>query len=153
MKWIRYMAALTLLLYAGACLPLGLGILALAGSCDPAHRAVLRGANGGFQLVLQHGRLSTAHRHGVIAQAITAFSRPESSSNPDHVIPFAASSNPSQVWQTAVGRPASLKQVPAAPASPFFFSEAQNLSSPVQLQPLPALRDTLVCLRSTVLLI
>jgi hypothetical protein len=78
-----------LLFYLGAFSPLGVGAVALLGSIDPDHQAVLQPTGDGMRLVLHHQGNCVSHHHRVVAQALTLFAQSASATDPDHVVQFA----------------------------------------------------------------
>lgn len=78
-----------LLLYAGACSPLGLGLAALTGTLDPNHQLLIGAGERSVRLVLHHGS-RCAHHHGVAARALTLFAQPANPANPDHILQFSS---------------------------------------------------------------
>ncbi|MFO1512651.1 MAG: hypothetical protein U1F83_07025 [Verrucomicrobiota bacterium] len=78
-----------LLFYLGAFSPLGVGAVALLGTIDPDHQAVLQPTGDGMRLVLHHQGNCIGHHHRVVAQALTLFAQSASATDPDHVVQFA----------------------------------------------------------------
>ena len=142
-----------LLLYGGVFTPLGLGVAALAGSFDGSHHLSLHGGGPGLQLILQHGRNCTGHRHGVVARALALFARPASATNPDHVIQFSAADSFSRQAQLKAPAPAACPQPDFALMEAFLPSPREGFLSSIPSHPPPDNDGQLVCLRSTLLLI
>jgi len=142
-----------LLLYAGACSPLGLEAAVLVGSFDCAHRVNMCAGTQGPQLVLHHDRICAAHRHGLAARALVVFARPASATNPDHVLQFRASDNRRQSSQLTAPRPANVEQSDFALVETVLSCARESLSPSAPVHPPPDEQEQRLCLRSTVLLI
>ena len=84
----------TLLLYAGAASPAGMGLAVVLGSLDCTHHLQVNLGSKGVQIVLHHGQNCTGHRHGGMARALTCFAQRASAANPDHVIELGEALNP-----------------------------------------------------------
>jgi hypothetical protein len=143
----------TLALYLGVYAPAGLGLAALVGSLDCNHQVQVRSGERGLALVLHHGRNCAGHRHGVIAQALTCFAQPASTTDPDHVIQFGTADTLSPKAQ--IGLPS----FPGSEQSALTLTAVVLVPSADAGRPLarphapPGECGAACCLRSTILLI
>jgi hypothetical protein len=89
-KTLRAMgAAGVMLLYLATATPLAPAVTVLLAEADCSHHVAVERSASGLQVVLRHDCPSPpTHRHTLIARALTAFARPASPSQPDHVIRF-----------------------------------------------------------------
>lgn len=144
---------LALLLYAGASSPLGVGIVAVFGTIDPDHKALLQMSSDGICLVLQHEQKCVCHEHHMVARMLTFFAQPAENIDPDHVVKFASAEG---FWRDSL-RVFSCEDSDIH--ADLILSELSSTSSTLPRYSLPPLGpppDTLsnlICLRSTVLLI
>lgn len=80
-----------LLLYLVTATPIAPLTVALLARLDRDHHVALQHSAQGLQVALQHGCLdSPAHRHGLVAQALTVFAQRTASPQSDHIIQFAS---------------------------------------------------------------
>ncbi len=140
-----------LLLYAGACSPLGMGLAALAGSLDPNHQLLTSAGERGFRMVLHHGSRCATHHHGLAARALTLFAQPANPANPDHLLQFSSADTLQGQSRTAAPQPDSQRVLlefngRELLAHAGFVSRGSSGS-------LTAADAERLCLRSTVLLI
>jgi hypothetical protein len=143
------------LLYLAATTPLTPALTTLVAMADRSHQVAVELTRGGIQVVLRHdGVHDPAHRHGILAWALTRISQGATPGRPDHVIQFAASPISDQAPALVRG-PASDVPVPGLlqPANLPPRMAWPLAVSPGTLSPPPDSRDTLVNVRSTVLLI
>ena len=151
-NWVRLSVGwCALLLYAGACSQLGLGLAALAGSLDPNHQLLIGGGEPGVRLVLHHGS-GASHHHGLAARALTLFAQPANAATPDHLLQFCSTDTLKGQSQTSAPQPDSryaLRVFHGAflPPTPKGFASVNSLGFP------PEVDAARRCLRSTVLLI
>ena len=153
LRWVG--GSCLVLLYLLTAIPLTPTLTALLAMADRSHQVAVQPTAHGIQVVLRHVCFnSPAHRHGLVARALTLFAQRPVEGRLDHVIQFAAS-------------PLS-DQAPALILAPASDSPAPELLPPSGIQPRPSwliaalmgpLRPpsdasgALVNVRSTVLLI
>ena len=151
--WSRRTAGwCALLLYAGACAPLGLGLAALAGSLDPNHQLLISAGDSSRRLVLHHGNRSASHHHGFAARVLTLFAQPPNAANPDHVLQFSSADTLKGKGRTLAPQPDSRPVLIAFHGNECFADPLKVLTSSTSLSP-PGVDAAPLCLRSTVLLI
>jgi hypothetical protein len=142
-----------LLLYSGACTPLGLELAALAGSLDPNHQLMIGGREPGVRLVLHHASRCVSHHHGLAARALTLFAQPANAANPDHILQFCSADTLKGQSQTFAPQPDLRYGLLVfhgggfLPHTPKVFALGISLGSP------PEVDAVRLSLRSTVLLI
>jgi hypothetical protein len=141
-----------LLLYAGTCSPLGLGLATLAGSLDPNHQLLIGGRECG-RLVLHHGSRWVSHHHGLAARALTLFAQPANAANPDHILQFCCADTLKGQSQTFAPQHDSRYGLLVFHGGEFLPHTPKVSASAISLGSPPALETPLLCLRSTVLLI
>lgn len=142
-----------LLLYLGACSPLGLGMAALLGALDSNHKLNLTSGERGSRLVLHHERCCAKHHHGVVARTLTAFAQPQNSSDPDHILQFSSSDNLNFQSETSTLQPDNRDLSSACFIDGLYAHAPQSLELGVSAYPRPDDNAAQVRLRSTVLLI
>jgi len=142
-----------LLVWVAVYSPVGLGVAAAVGCLDRDHHLRIHAGEQGLQLVLHHGPNCTAHRHGIVARALTVFAQPASATDPDHVIQFSAADNSSGPTQLTVSRPANSELSGVVVAETFLCCARETRPSLIPTHPPPDERGQLLCLRSTLLLI
>jgi hypothetical protein len=74
-----------LVIYVFASSPIGAGSVALFGTLDVDHQALMKMSSAGPCLVLHHQQKCTDHEHHAVANALTFFSRPAG----DHIVQFS----------------------------------------------------------------
>ena len=142
-----------LLVYTGACSPLGLGLGALVGSLDPNHQLLIGAGNRGGRLILHHGSRSGSHHHGFAARALMLFAQPPNAANPDHILQFSSADTLKGESRTSAPQPGSryvflsFHGGDILAYSPKVFASLISPASPPQVE------VARLCLRSTVLLI
>lgn len=136
--------------------PLVPSVTTLLAMADRSHQVAVQQTGVGIRVVLRHRCVTCpAHRHGIIARALTLIAQRPAEGHPDHVIQFAAS--------------AVSQRAPALALTPAARAPAPELfPPPCDLRPCPALLTSvlaahprpppdagglLISLRSTVLLI
>jgi hypothetical protein len=150
--WSRLSAGwCALLLYAGACSPLGLGLAALAGSLDPNHQLLIGTGERGGRLVLHHGSRCASHHHGLAARALTLFAQPANAANPDHILQFSSADTLKGQSQTSAPQPDSRDVLLVFHGGEFLAHTPKVFASGISLP--PQVDAARLCLRSTVLLI
>jgi len=142
-----------LLLYAGAFSPIGMGVVALFGTIDPDHHAILQPGNNGMRLVLRHVGNCSGHQHGTVARALTMFAQPASRTDPDHVLQFSSATGFPHDSQLVVSAASQLEPIAVRFAESFSFIAVQPVQFRLSPHPPPGDHGRLLSLRSTVLLI
>lgn len=146
-------AWMALLLYAGMCSPLGVGLAMALGLLDRDHRVELQTGAHEVRVVLHHQVVGRGHQHGWVARTFTVFATPARSNQPDHVLSFGAVSSVSLAPQshgtieTSEGLPASHT------APPGLIAANRPVSGCASVHPPPMDDATRRSLRSIVLLI
>jgi hypothetical protein len=142
-----------LVMYALASSPLGAGIVAIFGTLDTDHQAMLRMSPTGPCLVLHHQQKCDDHEHHAVARALNFFARPVGETDPDHLVQFSSvdgfwretqqivfcndsDSHTDVIWSESISISANLTRYSLPPPGPP-----------------PDTSSDLLCLRSTVLLI
>ena len=141
-----------LLLYAGACSPLGLAVAALVGSLDPNHQLLIGAAERGGRLVLHHGSGCASHRHGLAARALTLFAQPANAANPDHVLQFSSADTLKAQSQASAPHPDLRDILPLCQSGELLAHASKVFASDISRPP-PQVDPARLCLRSIVLLI
>jgi hypothetical protein len=153
-NWPRLTAGwCALLLYAGACSPLGLGLAALAGSLDPNHQLLIGAGERTGRLVLHHGSSGASHHHGLVARALKLFAQPANAANPDHILQFSSPDTLKGQSQASAPQPDSRYVLLVFPGGEFFAHTPKVFASGIPPGSPPELDAARLCLRSTVLLI
>jgi hypothetical protein len=153
-NWARLIIGwCALLLYAGACSPLGLGLAALAGSLDPNHQLLIGGHEPGVRLVLHHGSRWTSHHHGLAARALTLFAQPANAANRDHILQFSSADTLKGRSQTSAPQPDPGYALLLFHGGEFLSHPPQVFASGISPGSPPEVDAARLCLRSTVLLI
>jgi hypothetical protein len=152
--WSRVIAGwCALLLFAGECSPLGLGLSALAGSLDPNHQLLIGSGERGSRLVLHHASRYASHHHGLAARALTLFAEPANAANPDHILQFSCPDTLKSQSQSSAPQPDSRYILLVSHGGEFSAHTPKVFVwsiSPASQSQVDAAR---LCLRSTVLLI
>ena len=142
-----------LLLYAGACSPLGMGLAALAGALDPNHQLLTAASERSVRLVLHHGSRCASHHHGLAARALTLFAQPASPANPDHILQFSSADTLNGQSQTSAPQADSSCVLLVFHGGEFLSHTPKVLAAGVSPDSSPQVDAARLCLRSTVLLI
>jgi hypothetical protein len=152
-NWCRVTSGwCVLLLYAGACSPLGLGLAMVIGSLDPNHQILNGTAECGGSLVLHHANRSMPHHHGFAARALTLFAQPAKNANPDHILQFSSPDTLKSQSRTPAPQPDSRPVLLVLHSGEFFARAPKVFASGISLSP-PEADVARFCKRSTVLLI
>jgi hypothetical protein len=153
-NWPRLTAGwCALLLYAGACSPLGLGLAALVGSLDPNHQLLVGAGERSGRLVLHHGSSGASHHHGVVAHALKLFAQPANAANPDHILQFSSADTLKGQSQASAPQPDSRSVLLAFHGAEFLAHSPKVFASGMPPGSSPEIDAAWLCLRSTVLLI
>lgn len=142
-----------LLFYVGACSPLGLGLATVVGSLDRDHQMRFQPGPSGMQLVLHHGANCVGHHHGLAARALSVFSQPADSTDPDHILQFCSADNFKSGVETSLSKPNTVERFMAAS---FLHQPLRNggiIEFGLSSRPPPGECVAQRCLRSTLLLI
>lgn len=144
-----------LLIYLVSATSLAPVTVALLAGMDRSHHVAIQQTPSGVQVVLHHGcGDSAAHRHGLLARALTAFAQRAASPQSDHVIQFASTG---VVQQTSALAIESACDSPAAneagAANLLFHSSDLTFGCVAFPRPPPVASELLLTVRSTVLLI
>lgn len=151
-NWSRVTAGwCTLLLFASACSPLGLGLSALAGSLDPNHQLLLGAGERGSRLVLHHAGRSASHHHGLAARALTLFAQPPNAANTDHILQFSCPDTLKSQSQSSA--PDSRYILLVSHGGEFSAHTPEVFVGGISPGSQPQVDAARLCLRSTVLLI
>jgi hypothetical protein len=142
-----------LLLYGGACSPLGLGLAALVGSLDPNHQLLTGRAEPGVRLVLHHDSGRESHHHGLAAGALTLSAQPANAVDPDHILQFCSPDTLKSQSKTSAPQPDSRYGLIAFHGGEFLLHTSKALASGISFGSPPEVDAVRLCLRSTVLLI
>ena len=142
-----------LLLYAGMCSPLGLGLAALAGSLDPNHELSLGPDEHGVRLVLHHPSRCAPHQHRLAARALTLFAQPANAANPDHILQFSSVDTLKGQSRISASQPDSRSVVLVFHGGEFLAHTPKAFASGTSPGFAPQVDAARRCLRSTVLLI
>jgi hypothetical protein len=143
------------LVYLLSAMPLVPGLTALLATLDRSHHVAVQQTADGLQVVLRHDCVNApAHRHGLVARALTLIAQRPAEGHPDHVIQFAASatSQPASTFTLApaTGEPASIL-FPPCEFLPCVARPAARTA--VRPRPPPDASGSLLSVRSIVLLI
>ena len=142
-----------LLFYAVAYSPVGLGVAALLGSCDPRHQPQVNVGVPGLQLVLHHGPGCSAHPRVFVARTLAILAPAAGPADPDHVIQFAAADSLLRPARLSGEGAASLAQPDQAFSGTFPQSLRNCMPVLPPAQPPPEVAARTPRIRSTVLLI
>ena len=142
-----------LLWYVGAFSPIGMGVVALLGTIDPDHHAMIQPGPDGLRLVLHHEGNCSGHHHGPVARTLTMLAQPASATDPDHVVQFSSANGFTRDSQLLV--PAANQSDPSVVhfVEPFAFVASPSLQFIPPPRPPPGDDGTVSRLRSTVLLL
>ncbi len=152
--WFRLTAGwCALLLYAGACSPLGLGLAALTGSLDPNHQLQIGTGERSVRLVLHHGSRCASHHHGLAARALTLFAQRTNPANPDHILQFSSADVLKSQSQASGPQPVSRSVLLVFTGGRFLAHTPAVPASGISPDSPPHVNAARLCLRSTVLLI
>jgi len=144
-----------LLLYLVTATSLAPVAVTLLAGTDRSHHVAIQQTSKGLQVVLRHGCVDpAAHRHGLLAQALTAFAQRAASPQSDHVIQFASTDVLQQtsalVIESACDSPATNEEGAAI----LLFQPSDSTFGCVAFpRPPPVASELLLTVRSTVLLI
>ena len=153
-NWPRLAAGwCALLLYAGACSPLGAELAALAGSLDPNHQLLISVGQRGVRLVLHHGSRCVSHHHGLAARALTFFAQPAKAANPDHILQFSSVDTLKGQSRISASQPDSRSVVLVFHGGEFLAHTPKVPATGISQGSPPEVDATRLSLRSTVLLI
>lgn len=140
-----------LLAYVAVFSPAGLGMAAALGLMDSNHQLGFSGSDTGLRVVLHHRCHCGVHHHGLIARTLTAFARPPSPTDPDHVLQFNSGNALIKRGEiTSFDSNSDLSLPIQIAASVLSGAEIPGLSKPFHPPPLDGAP---LCRRSTVLLI
>lgn len=140
-------------LYAAASSPLGLGLAAGLGLLDRDHRVGVQAGAETTRLVLHHDQRGAAHHQGTVARVLTLFADATQPGEPDHVLQFNVSDSFSHPRQFIAPSPAQVDQPAFAVVGALAWSPREVFVSQVPTHPPPSGSGSLLCLRSTLLLI
>ena len=153
-NWFRLAAGwCALLLYGGACSPLGLGLAALTGSLDPNHQLLISTGERGGRLVLYHGSRCAPHHHGLASRALTLLAQPANAASPDHILQFSFADTLKRHSQIPAPQPGSRNALLLFHSGEFLGNASKVFVSGISFGSPPDLETARLCLRSTVLLI
>jgi hypothetical protein len=144
-----------LLLYLITATPLAPVAVALLAEMDRSHEVTLQNTAQGLQIVLKHGCLkSLAHRHGMVAQALTFFAQRPSTLQSDHVIQFSFTDVGQRTLALAIESTCDSPVLNEDGAADFLFHPPDvTFGDAAYPRPPPAASELLLTVRSTVLLI
>ena len=142
-----------LLLYLAAFSPVGVVTAGLLGKLDPDHQAFFKHSMDGLSLVLHHGAKCAAHQHRAIARALTLFSQPASSTDPDHVLKCGGGESLLRESQPIVSAQNALERAQFFPTESVVKVPFETKATLPRPDPPDSSTGNLCCLRSTVLLI
>jgi hypothetical protein len=144
-----------LLLYLATATPIAPLAVALLARLERGHQVALQHTAQGLRVVLRHGCLdSPAHRHGLVAQALTALAQRTASPQSDHIIQFASADvvqqTPAVSMESASDSPATNEE---GAADLLFHASDLTFGCVAFPRPPPVASELLLTIRSTVLLI
>lgn len=144
-----------LLLYLVSATSLAPVVVALLAGMDRSHHVAVQQTSKGLQVLLQHGCVdSVAHRHGLLAQALTAFAQRAASPQSDHVIQFASTDVAQQTSALAIESACDSPATNEDGAANLLFHASDLTFGCVAFpRPPPIESELLLTVRSTVLLI
>lgn len=144
-----------LLLFVLTSTPVAPVFTGFLGALDPNHHVLIRQTAHGLQVVLRHDCFHLpSHHHGLIARALTAFARPATARNPDHVIQFGSTENVQRTPAMAITPALQAQVVDGVPVSVAWFAAPRTASFPAAFpRPPPRAGEFALTLRSTVLIL